>query len=178
MSWNLTEPLLVCRLIQKKMELKTWADLKYYLGASLSALSCIIWQSSDSTVLLVISDTAGFPPGKCWLGAGDRPLRKKKKKQPLFYMLCMERKSLWCPHHVQGGIKGMQGLYTEKPDKKWKSPILHRTWYKMVILWKMVQKCNSSGFFRELVTQKPVWFCSAEEKQYLADKIAPSTGDD
>lgn len=46
------------------------------------------------------------------------------------------------------------------------------------MLWEMVQKCKGSGFFGELVTQKSVWFCSAEEKQYRADKIAPSTGDD
>lgn len=93
-------------------------------------------------------------------------------------MLCMERKFLWCPHHVEGGIQALQELYTKKPDKKWKPPDWHRMWYKMVILWEMVQKCYSSGFFRELVTQKSAWFCSAEEKQYLADKIAPSTGDD
>lgn len=42
----------------------------------------------------------------------------------------------------------------------------------------MVENCKGPGFFRELVTQKSVWFHSAEEKEYLADKIAPSTGDD
>lgn len=45
-------------------------------------------------------------------------------------------------------------------------------------LWEIVQKCKGSGFFRELITQKSVWFQSTEEKRYLADKIAPSTGDD
>ena len=82
------------------------------LRASLSAPSCIIREGL--LIRLFFSQwfqmQLAFLQANAGWGAGGEATEEEK---PLLYVLCMERKSYWCSHHVEGGGKEGTGPYTE-----------------------------------------------------------------